>query len=204
MIDIQNDFCPGGALGVKEGDMVIEPLNRLSSIFESEGGRIIATQDWHPAGHASFAESHEKKKPGDQVDLGDVKGQILWPNHCVQGSKGADFHQALNLKPVSMIIRKGFRKNLDSYSAFFENDRRTTTGLAGFLKLISVDTLILGGLATDYCVLYSAMDAEALGYKVFVVRDIVRGVGYPEGSIERAFKQMGEAGVNIITSKDIE
>ena len=142
IIDVQNDFCPGGALGIKNGDGVVEPLNRLSSLFASKGGRVVATQDWHPANHVSFG---------------------LWPVHCVQGSRGADFHEELDLKPVSLIIRKGFRTELDSYSAFFENDRKTSTGLDGFLKALSVDTLVLGGLATDYCVLYSALDAAALG-----------------------------------------
>jgi len=184
LIDVQNDFCPGGALAVKDGDKVIEPLNRLSSLFAANGGRVIATQDWHPVDHVSFKD--------------------LWPSHCVQGSEGAAFHTALDLKPVSLIIRKGFRRELDSYSAFFENDRKTSTGLDGYLKALAIDTLVLGGLATDYCVLYSALDAVGLGYKTIIARDAVRGVDYPAGSTERALKTLEEAGVIFAASEEIQ
>jgi len=203
IIDVQNDFCPGGALGVDQGDQVIGPLNHLASLFAARECKVAATQDWHPEGHVSFAASHENKKPGDLLDLPEVKDQVLWPNHCVQGGKGADFHAALDLKFVSLIVRKGFRKRLDSYSAFFENDRKTSTGLDGYLKALSVDSLVLGGLATDYCVLYSALDAAALGYKTFVARDGIRGVGFPKGSIEKAFKLLEAAGVTITESENI-
>jgi nicotinamidase/pyrazinamidase len=203
LIDVQNDFCPGGALGVDRGDEVIEPLNRLAFIFASRAAWVIATQDWHPAGHVSFASSHNRQA-GETVDTPGVKGQILWPDHCVQGSRGADFHERLDCKPLNLIIRKGFRNGLDSYSAFFENDRKTPTGLDGFLKSLSIDTLVLGGLATDYCVLYSALDAAALGYRTLVARDAIRGVGFPEGSVERAFRLLGEAGVTITESGQIK
>ena len=204
IIDVQNDFCPGGALAVENGDRVITPLNALVSLFADRGGRIAATQDWHPIDHASFAASHENKKPGDLIDLPGTKNQVLWPAHCIMGSRGADFHDDIDLKPVHFIIRKGFRKNLDSYSAFFENDRKTSTGLDGFLKSLSIGTLVLGGLATDYCVYYSAMDAKALGYETIVAGDAVRGVGFPQGSVEKAIKSMKEAGIKIIESGDIE
>ena len=204
IVDVQNDFCPGGALAVARGDEVVEPLNRLAAFFAGKGGRVVATQDWHPAGHASFASSHAGKKPGETVELPDLSSQILWPDHCVQGSGGADFHAALDLKPVNLIIRKGFRAGLDSYSAFFENDLKTATGLDGFLKALSIDTLVLGGLAIDYCVLYSALDAAALGYKTFVAVDAVQGVGLPEGSVQRAFKLLEEAGVTLAESKDFQ
>jgi nicotinamidase/pyrazinamidase len=184
LIDIQNDFCPGGALAVKDGDKVIEPLNRLSSLFAANGGRVIATQDWHPADHVSFKD--------------------LWPSHCVEGSEGAAFHASLDLKPVNLIVRKGFRQGLDSYSAFFENDRKTSTGLDGFLKTLSIDTVVIGGLATDYCVLYSALDAAALGYKTIVAADAVRGVDYPAGSTDRALKTLEEAGVIFAASGEIQ
>jgi nicotinamidase/pyrazinamidase len=185
IIDVQNDFCPGGALAVKGGDEAIEPLNRLSALFAANGGRVIATQDWHPAGHVSFRTNTEAG---------------LWPPHCVQGTAGADFHVSLDLKPVNVIVRKGFRPGLDSYSAFFENDRKTPTGLDGFLKALSIDTLVLGGLATDYCVLYSALDAAALGYKTTVLTDAVRAVDIPAGSAEQAFKTLTEAGVTLAAS----
>ncbi|MCL2174501.1 MAG: isochorismatase family protein, partial [Treponema sp.] len=128
IIDVQNDFCPGGALAVNEGDAVAAPINELSRALCAKGGRAAATQDWHPAGHISFASSHNGKKSGDIIDTPLVKGQVLWPDHCVQGTLGAGFHHDLDLDPVSMIIRKGFRQNLDSYSAFFENDQKTPTG----------------------------------------------------------------------------
>jgi nicotinamidase/pyrazinamidase len=202
-IDVQNDFCPGGALAVERGDEVAEPLNRLASRFAENGAMVLATQDWHPRDHVSFASSHEGKKPGDAVDLPGVKGQILWPDHCVQCEAGASFHPRLDLSPVRLIVRKGYRTRLDSYSAFFENDRKTPTGLEGFLKGLSITTVVLGGLATDYCVLYSALDAAAAGFKTLVIRDAVRGAGFPEGSVERAFRLMEEAGVIIAGSEEI-
>jgi nicotinamidase/pyrazinamidase len=185
IIDVQNDFCPGGSLEVKNGDEVISPLNRLSTLFAEKSGRVIATQDWHPANHVSFAAS-----PGG------------WPVHCVQGTKEADFHAALDLIPVNLVIRKGFHVSLDSYSAFFENDRKTSTGLDGYLKALSIDTLVLGGLAADYCVLYSALDAVNLGYKTIVALDAVRGV--EEGTTERAFTHLHEAGVILAESAEIQ
>ncbi|GHV67432.1 nicotinamidase [Spirochaetia bacterium] len=184
-IDIQNDFCPGGALAVDKGDEVIAPLNALARCFAQKDAKVIATQDWHPEGHSSFASA---------------PAQGPWPDHCVGGSFGAAFHEKLDLKPAHLIIRKGFRQNLDSYSAFFENDRETPTGLAGFLAGLSIDTVVLGGLATDYCVLYSALDARRLGLKTIVLLDAVRGVGLPEGSVEKALKQMEEAGVILTES----
>jgi nicotinamidase/pyrazinamidase len=202
-IDVQNDFCPGGALAVDKGDEVVEPLNRLASLFAKNGARVLATQDWHPQDHVSFGASHPGKKPGDAVDLPGAGAQILWPSHCVQGSAGAAFHPGLDLAPVHLIVRKGYRKELDSYSAFFENDRKTPTGLEGFLKGLSVTTVVLGGLAADYCVLYSALDAAAGGFKTLVIRDAVRGVGFPEGSVERAFALMEEAGVLVAGSGEI-
>jgi nicotinamidase/pyrazinamidase len=203
IIDVQNDFCPGGALAVNEGDAVVAPLNALSRAITAKEGRAAATQDWHPAGHASFASSHNGKKSGDVIDTSLVKGQVLWPDHCVQGTKGADFHKDLELNPVSMVIRKGFRSALDSYSAFFENDRKTPTGLEGFLRSLGIETVIMGGLATDYCVFYSAIDCKKLGFNTIVASDAVRGVGYPEGSIESAIKEMKAAGIEFIPSEDL-
>jgi nicotinamidase/pyrazinamidase len=214
-IDVQNDFCPGGTLAVDKVDEVVDPLNRLASRFAENGAKVLATQDWHPRDHVSFASSHPGRKPGDAIDITDitgipgvsgspgVKGQILWPSHCVQGGPGAAFHPRLDLSAVHLIIRKGYRKELDSYSAFFENDRKTPTGLEGLLKGLGITTVVLGGLAADYCVLYSALDAAARGFKTLVIRDAVRGVGFPEGSVERAFALMEEAGVVVAGSEEI-
>jgi nicotinamidase/pyrazinamidase len=214
-IDVQNDFCPGGALAVPDGGAVVGPLNALATALAAAGGRVAATQDWHPAGHVSFASSHPGKQPGDIVELtdssalADVSGQVLWPDHCVQGcptdsrGHGAAFHKELDLKPVSLIVRKGFRRGLDSYSAFFENDRCTPTGLEGALKQMNIETVIIGGLATDYCVFYSAMDSRSLGFATIVVNDAVRGVGYPEGSAEKAIAEMAAAGIAFADSSEL-
>jgi nicotinamidase/pyrazinamidase len=203
IIDVQNDFCPGGALAVNEGDGVVAPLNTLSSFLAEKGGRVAATQDWHPLGHVSFASSHQGKKPGDVIDTSLVKGQALWPDHCIQGTDGAAFHKDLNLNPVSLIVCKGFRKELDSYSAFYENDRKTPTGLEGWIKSLGIETVIMGGLATDYCVFYSAMDCKKAGFKTIIASDAVRGVGFPSGSIEAAVSEMKSNGIEFISSAEL-
>jgi len=203
LIDVQNDFCPGGALAVTDGDSVIDPLNSLATALAEAGGLVAATQDWHTIDHISFASNHKNKNPGDVIDLPGVPGQFLWPDHCVQGEPGSAFHKNLDLKPITFILRKGFRKELDSYSAFFENDRKTSTGFDGLLHGIGIKTVIIGGLATDYCVFYSVMDSLRLGYKTIVVNDAIRAVGYPEGSAEKATKQMQNAGALFINSKEL-
>jgi len=203
IVDVQNDFCPGGALAVNGGGAVVSPLNALSCALAAKGGRAAATQDWHPAGHISFASSHNGKQPGDVIDTPLVKDQVLWPDHCVQGTKGAGFHDELDLKPVSVIIRKGFRKDLDSYSSFFENDKKTATGLEGWLRSIGIETVILGGIATDYCVFFSAMDCKRLGFNTIIADDAVRGVDFPQGSVEDAVKTMNEAGIEFLPSQEI-
>ena len=205
-VDVQNDFCPGytslsgilmpdGALAVSFGDKVITPLNTLAAAFSAAGGWVVATQDWHPEGHISFASSHPGKAPGDIVKLDNDLEQVLWPKHCVQGWRGANFHDKFDRRPINLIIRKGFRKGLDSYSAFYENDRQTPTGLEGYLLRLGIQTVIIGGLATDYCVLYSAMDCIRLGYTVYVPEDAVRGVNIPSGSVEQAVEKMQAAGI---------
>jgi nicotinamidase/pyrazinamidase len=210
---VQNDFCPSyvlssgeklpaGALAVEKGDEVIPPLNTLAGEFGRWEGRVIATADWHPRRHVSFASSHGKR-PGELLELPGGESQALWPDHCVQGSAGAAFHEKLDLKNVNLIIRKGFRPGLDSYSAFFENDRKTPTGLEGYLKYLGLETVILGGLATDYCVLYSALDAVRCGLRTFVVSDAVRGVGFPAGSVEGAFGSMRAAGVLVSSLEEV-
>jgi nicotinamidase/pyrazinamidase len=189
-IDVQHDFCPDGALAVTDGDAVVAPLNELARRFNAAGAPVIATQDWHPAQHCSFASTGREP----------LEDEVLWPDHCVQNTIGADFHKDLDIKPVTLILRKGFRPAIDSYSAFFENDRRTATGLAGFLKGLGIETVYLGGLATDYCVFFSAMDAVKLGFAVYLLDDALRGVNYPEGSVQKALDTMQLAGIHRILS----
>jgi nicotinamidase/pyrazinamidase len=213
IVDVQNDFCPAytsggksrpeGALAVAGGGEVCAPLNAAAKQFAGRNGKVIATQDWHPKRHASFASAHPGKKAGDFITLGLAQSQILWIDHCIQGSHGARFHDDLNLEPANLIIRKGSNLLLDSYSAFFENDRQTATGLDGYLKAFSISTVFLGGLATDYCVFYTAMDALRLRYKTYVLTDAVRGVDYPNGSVEQALNAMEVAGVGMIQTSDI-
>ena len=211
IIDAQNDFCPAytsgtsrpdGALAVAGAGEIMDLLNALAERAAASGAKVIFTADWHPRDHVSFAASHPGMFAGSTVDLPDVTGQALWPVHCVQGTEGADFHDRLNTKNAQLILRKGFRKELDSYSAFFENDRTTPTGLDGFLKGLGITTVLMGGLATDYCVRYSALDAARLGYKTAVMLDAVRGVGYPADSVEQALSAMEQAGVTLMSSQE--
>lgn len=197
-IDVQNDFCPGGALAVADGDAVVPVINRLSGRFN----HYIATQDWHVEGHHSFASSHEGKEPFGSIDL-HYGPQTLWPEHCIQGSGGAAFHPGLDLTRVEVVIRKGFRKHIDSYSAFFENDRTTPTGLAGYLRERGLKRLFFTGLATDYCVAYSAIDAAQQGFEAFVVMDACRAIDLG-GSMEQARMAMEEAGVGLVQSADLD
>ena len=191
VIDVQNDFCPGGALAVPGGDEIVAPINALVPDFPVR----VFTQDWHPADHTSFASQHPGKEPMSLTEM-PYGPQVLWPDHCIQGSEGAAFHQALNPKPADLIIRKGFRREIDSYSAFFENDHTTPTGLDGYLKSRGVDTVTLVGLATDFCVNYSAVDAAKLGFKVTVIESLCRAIDF-DGSLEAAKTGMTEAGVTL-------
>ncbi|MCW9706525.1 bifunctional nicotinamidase/pyrazinamidase [Fodinibius salsisoli] len=197
IIDVQNDFCPGGALEVPNGDQIIPTINALSKRFDV----VIQTQDWHPAGHSSFASSHEGKQPFDTTDM-PYGTQVLWPDHCVQGSDGADFHPDLNTDRSQLIVRKGFRKEIDSYSAFFENDESTTTGLTGYLQARDIDKLYAVGLATDFCVKWSVMDGLKEGFELFVVEDAVKGIDL-EGSVEQAWTEMMGAGAKKVSSEEL-
>ncbi|MCO6184815.1 bifunctional nicotinamidase/pyrazinamidase [Rhizobium sp. L1K21] len=191
VIDVQNDFCPGGALAVSGGDEILPAVNALMEDF----AHVVLTQDWHPACHSSFASSHAGKSPFDVIDM-PYGAQTLWPDHCIQGTKGAEFHPALNLTKPELIIRKGFRTAIDSYSAFFENDHKTPTGLGGYLKERSISDVTLCGLATDYCVAYSALDAAKLGLAVTVKLEASRGIDLG-GSVATMIAGMKEAGITI-------
>ena len=192
VIDVQNDFCPNGALPVAGGDTIVQPINAAMYKFDT----IVLTQDWHPMNHKSFASSHENKSPFDTVEMfyGD---QVLWPDHCIQGSMGARFHPDLNHNRADVIIRKGSNPAVDSYSAFYENDKVTPTGLHGYLKNRDVTKLTLVGLATDYCVAFSALDATKLGYAVTVRLDMARGID-TNGSLNAAIDKMAKAGINLV------
>lgn len=189
VIDIQNDFCPGGALAVAGGDEIIQDVNAMMSDFAT----IVLTQDWHPADHGSFATTHTGATPFSQINM-PYGPQTLWPDHCVIGTHGAAFHPDLNVDAAHLVIRKGFRAQIDSYSAFFENDRTTPTGLEGYLRARGVSEVTLVGLATDYCVAYSALDAVRLGFGVRVRLQACRGIDL-EGSVSRMIEEMRAAGV---------
>ena len=188
VIDVQNDFCPGGALAVPDGDAIVPGINALMADF----GAVILTQDWHPAGHSSFASSHD----ADPMSLTQMSygPQVLWPDHCIQGSHGAEFHPDLRTERADMIIRKGFNPAIDSYSAFFENDHTTLTGLEGYLRTRGITQVTLVGLATDFCVNYSAVDAAKLGFGVEVRLDLCRAIDF-DGSLTAARDGMAAAGV---------
>ncbi|MER9049728.1 bifunctional nicotinamidase/pyrazinamidase [Mesorhizobium sp. M0923] len=192
VIDLQNDFCPGGALEVAGGDEIVPLVNDLIRRTE----HVLLTQDWHPAGHSSFASSHPGKQPFERIDV-PYGHQTLWPDHCIQGSLGSDFHSGLAWSKAELVIRKGFRPAIDSYSAFFENDRTTPTGLAGYLRDRNIETLTLVGLATDFCVAFSALDAVKLGFETSVRLDACRGIDL-NGSVERMLGRMRDAGVALI------
>jgi nicotinamidase/pyrazinamidase len=191
IVDVQNDFCPGGALAVPDGDAIVPVVNKLAAGFP----HVVLTQDWHPAGHASFASSHPGKKPFDTLEV-PYGQQTLWPDHCVQGTLGAEFHPSLDVPHAELVIRKGFRSAIDSYSALRENDRRTPTGLAGYLRERGFERITLCGLATDFCVLFSAIDAREARFQVSIVASACRGIDL-DGSIARAIRSMSEAGVNF-------
>lgn len=197
VVDIQNDFCPGGALAVPDGDTIVTTVNKLVNVFDA----VIQTQDWHPADHSSFASSHNGKEPYDTVEM-DYGTQVLWPDHCVQGSMGAEFHPELNTLKTQVIIRKGFRKAIDSYSTFFENDQETTTGLTGYLEQRGITDLYTVGLATDFCVKWSILDGIDEGFNMHIVKDAVNGIDL-DGSLDAAWDEMKEKGVNVVTSDEL-
>ncbi len=191
IVDVQNDFCPGGALAVENADQIVAPINTLSGLFSN----IILTQDWHPADHISFADNQPGKSPFDTM-LSPYGDQTLWPTHCIQGSYGAEFHTDLDSSRAQLIVRKGFRSEIDSYSAFYENDHATATGLHGYLKDRGISTLVLSGLATDFCVAWSALDAVRLGLDTTVLLSTCAAINQ-EGFLQTQLQKMQQAGVNI-------
>ncbi|PYQ12780.1 MAG: bifunctional nicotinamidase/pyrazinamidase [Acidobacteria bacterium] len=197
-IDVQNDFCPGGALAVPRGDEVVPVMNRLARRFR----HVALTQDWHPRGHVSFASSHPGRAPYERIQVA-YGEQVLWPDHCVPGTPGAELHPGLDTLAADLIVRKGNDPRIDSYSAFYENDHRTSTGLAGYLRERGGRRLFLAGLATDFCVQYSALDARREGFDVFVVEDGVRGIDL-DGSLAAAWTRMAAAGVRRVRERDLE
>jgi nicotinamidase/pyrazinamidase len=197
VIDVQNCFLPGGSLAVKDGEQVIPVINRIAKGF----GNIVMTQDWHTEGHISFASAHAGKKPFEVIDLPYGK-QVLWPDHCVQGTDGAALSKDLAIPQAELVIRKGFHKDVDSYSAFTEADGKTTTGLAAYLKARKLQRLFVAGLATDFCVAWTALDARKAGFETYVVEDACRGIDN-QGSMAKAWADMTKAGVKRIQSADI-
>lgn len=197
VVDVQNDFMPGGALAVPQGDAVVPAINRVAATFEW----IVATQDWHPRGHASFASSHPGRRPFETARLA-YGEQVLWPDHCVQGTEGAALHRDLAIPRAQLVVRKGYRPAVDSYSAFLEADRRTSTGLAAWLRELGIRRLWFCGLATDFCVAWSALDARAAGFDATVIEDACRAIDL-EGSLDRAWLQLQGAGVGRARSDGV-
>jgi nicotinamidase/pyrazinamidase len=196
VVDVQNDFCPGGRLAVQKGDEVVPIVNELARRFEN----VVLTQDWHPFGHSSFATSHPGTKPFDSIKL-PYGEQVLWPDHCVQGSDGATLHKDLAIPHAQLVVRKGWRKDVDSYSAFVEADRKSRTGLEGYLDELGVERVIVCGLATDFCVAWTALDACKLGFDCAVIEDACRAIDM-QGSLAAAWERMKKAGVARIQSGD--
>jgi len=196
IVDVQNDFCPGGALPVPEGDRIVPLVNRLQGAFDL----VVATQDWHPPTHASFAVNH-RRSPGEVIRLGGME-QVLWPTHCVQGTPGAAFVPSLETARIDRVFRKGTDPAIDSYSGFFDNGHQKATGLGDYLKAKGVDEVYIAGLATDYCVKFTALDAAGLGFRTNLIADACRGVNLNPGDVERALEEMRRAGVRIVTGTE--
>ncbi len=196
VVDVQNDFMPGGALPVEEGDQIVDGINELAKKFHENNSPVILTQDWHPPGHKSFASAHPGKNPGDEYQT-EAIGPVLWPDHCVQDTKGAAFHKSLKTPFAKAIIRKGTNPEIDSYSAFLENDKKTETGLTGMLKSLKIERIFICGLALDYCCYFSAIDATDFGFNVYLLLDLTKGIDLPEGNISQSLENMKMKGVKF-------
>lgn len=198
IVDVQNDFCPGGSLAVEDADEIISVINGLEQSFQV----IVATQDWHPDNQISFASSHPDAIPYEFIDVQGIE-QVLWPDHCIQGTWGAEFHKDLNTLPIGLIVRLGMNRDFDAYSAFMENDRHTRTGLEGYFRSRQIANLYICGLAMDFCVFYSAMDAVGFGFNTYVIMDATRGIDVPTNNINRALDSMEQAGVHLIKTSEM-
>ena len=201
IVDIQNDFMPSGALAVKGGDEIVAPINHLAQRFHRLDSLIVMTQDWHPPNHLSFASTHDMKPYAPCESKG--IGPVLWPDHCIQGTAGAEFHPQVQVELANAIIRKGYHLTVDSYSTFIENDRKTQTGLSGYLRVLGKERVFLCGLALDYCVYYSAVDGQDLGFEVVVPIDLARAIDSPRGRLSEVLKVMAERRVQFVRSNDI-
>ncbi|MFW9900172.1 MAG: bifunctional nicotinamidase/pyrazinamidase [Candidatus Thorarchaeota archaeon] len=199
IVDMQYDFIPGGALPVEEGDLIITGINKVAKLFKKKSAQIVLTQDWHPKNHLSFASSHPGKAPGDEFTSNDgAIGPVLWPDHCVQGTKGAEFHKDLKIDVADTIIRKGTNPNVDSYSGFQDNDKKSETGLRKYLNSKDIKRIFICGLALDYCCYYTAMDGFDFGFEVFILVDLTRGIDLPEDNVKNALESMKNKGIKFL------
>ncbi|MFX1394922.1 MAG: bifunctional nicotinamidase/pyrazinamidase [Promethearchaeota archaeon] len=196
IVDIQNDFIPGGALPVEEGDLIVDDINKVAEIFKKKNGKVILTQDWHPKNHKSFASQYPNKNPGDEYQSEGI-GPVLWPDHCVQDSKGADFYKDLKINLADAIIKKGMNPEIDSYSGFIENDRKSETGLADTLISLGIERIFICGLALDYCVYFTSIDGVDLGFEVYSLIDLAKGIDLPPGNISNSLESMNNKGVKF-------
>ena len=197
IVDMQNDFIPGGALPVKEGDLIIDDINKLTKKFKDNGAFVVLTQDWHPKNHKSFASSHPGKNPGDQY-LSEGIAPVLWPDHCIQNTEGAEFHKALNVHLADKIIQKGMNPEVDSYSGFLENDKKSETGLADYLRSVNIKRIFVCGLALDYCGYFTAMDGVDFGFEVYFLVDLTKGIDLPPGNISVSLENMTNKGIKFV------
>ena len=202
IVDMQNDFMPGGALPVDEGDQIIDSINYVAEIFKNNNGIMVLTQDWHPENHMSFASSHPGKNPGEEFQSEGI-GPILWPDHCIQGSQGANFHDKLKVNMANAIIRKGYNPTVDSYSGFIENDKKSETGLAGYLKSLNIKRIFICGLALDYCCYFTALDGFDFGFEVYFLVNLTRGIDLPPGNISKSLQHMRDKGIRFATKDNL-
>ncbi len=200
IIDMQYDFMPGGALPVEEGDQIIDDINLVAEIFKDNNGIVVLTQDWHPKNHKSFASSYPGKNPGDEFQSEGI-GPIIWSDHCVQGTQGAKFHEKLKTDLANVIIRKGYNINVDSYSGFIENDKKSETGLAGLLKSLNIKRIFICGLALDYCCYFTAIDGIDFGFEVYFLVNLTKGIDLPPGNISSSLENMRNKDIKFVTKE---